>query len=55
MHGYGGLASTGLGTITIGALVISQVWLVVGAFTLVIIGALLVRYTFRRNKTPKDQ
>ena len=55
VHGYGGLAYTGLGSITIGALVINQVWLVVLAFALIVFGALLVRHTFRRNKHPKDQ
>jgi hypothetical protein len=55
MHGYGGLAYTGMGSIAIGSLVIGQVWLVALAFLLIVAGALLVRHTFRRNKHPKDQ
>lgn len=55
MTGYGnGLAFTGLGTITIGGLVFDQVWLVAAAVTLVVVGALMVRFGFRRGKTAKD-
>lgn len=55
MTGYGsGLAYTGLGTITIGGLVFDQVWLVAIAVSLVVVGALLVRFGFRRGKTAKD-
>jgi hypothetical protein len=55
MNGYGGLASTGLGTIALGSLIIDQVWLVVLAFTLIIVGALVVRRTFRHAKNPSDR
>jgi hypothetical protein len=55
MHGYGGLAYTGLGSIAIGSLVINQVWLVVLAFALIVLGAILIRRTFRHNKAPRDQ
>lgn len=52
MH-YGSLASTGA-TLTIGGVVLNQMWLVAAAAGLVLIGALLIRVTFRRGKTPQD-
>lgn len=54
LHGYGGLAYTGLGSIALGSLVLNQVWLVGLAFVLILAGALLVRYSFRRAKSPRD-
>lgn len=50
---YGSLANTGAG-LTIGGLVLNQTWLVAVAVGLVLVGALLIRLTFRRGKTPQD-
>lgn len=52
MH-YGSLAATGA-TLTIGGIVLDQVWLVGIAAALVVGGALLIRVGFRRGKTPSD-
>ncbi|MFE9127071.1 hypothetical protein ACFYOF_16900 [Streptomyces sp. NPDC007148] len=52
MH-YGSLAATGA-TLTIGGVVLDQVWLVGAAAGLVLVGALCVRFGFRRGKTPSD-
>ncbi|WP_416976668.1 hypothetical protein [Streptomyces sp. T028] len=52
MH-YGSLAATGA-SLTIGGIVLDQVWLVGLAVALVVGGALLVRAGFRRGKTPQD-
>lgn len=49
MH-YGSLAATGA-TLTIGGIVLDQIWLVGIAAGLVIGGALVVRVGFRRRKT----
>jgi hypothetical protein len=55
MNGYnGGLAYTGAGALTVGGLVIDQVTLVGIAFALVLTGAVLVRVSFRRGKTPSE-
>lgn len=54
MNGYGGLASTGLGTMTIFGMVVDQVWLVGGAVVLIGVGVLFTRWAFRKNKSPKD-
>lgn len=50
---YGSLASTGA-SLTIGGIVLDQVWLVGLAVVLVVGGALLTRVAFRRGKTPSD-
>lgn len=52
MH-YGSLAATGA-TLTIGGIVIDQVWLVGLAGALIVAGALCIRFGFRRGKTPQD-
>jgi len=52
MH-YGSLAATGT-SLTIGGIVLDQVWLVGLAVALVVGGALVVRIGFRRGKTPQD-
>jgi hypothetical protein len=44
---------TGAG-VTLGAVVINQFQLAGVAFVLLLLGALLVRYTWRRGKTPAD-
>lgn len=51
MPSYGRLPVTGLATLTIGGVLIDQTRLVAIAFVLVAVGALLVRLTWRRNKT----
>lgn len=50
---YGSLATTG-GGMGLAGLAFGQVWLVAGAFALVLLGVLLVRATFRRDRTPHD-
>jgi hypothetical protein len=50
---YGRLPFTGAG-VTLGAVVINQFQLAGVAFVLLLLGALLVRYTWRRGKTPAD-
>lgn len=47
---YGSLAATGA-TLTIGGIVLGQVWLVAISAGLIIAGALVVRVSFRRRKT----
>ncbi|MCW2904339.1 MAG: hypothetical protein JWO67_6604 [Streptosporangiaceae bacterium] len=50
---YGSLAATGA-SLTIGGIVLDQAWLVAVSFGLVLAGALLIRVSFRRGKTPRD-
>lgn len=50
---YGQLAQTGA-SLTIGGVVLDQMWLITAAAGLVIAGALLIRFGFRRGKTPGD-
>lgn len=50
---YGSLANTGV-SLTIGGIVLNQTWLVAAAAGLVLAGALLIRVSFRRGKTPRD-
>lgn len=50
---HGSLAATGA-TLTIGSIVLDQVQVVGLAAALVLGGALLIRVTFRRGKTPQD-
>ncbi|MFI1170826.1 hypothetical protein [Streptomyces melanogenes] len=50
---YGSLASTGV-TLTIGGIVLDQVWLIALAAGLVVMGAVVIRLGFRRGKTPRD-
>lgn len=50
---YGRLPLTGAG-LTLGAVVIDQLQLAGVAFVLLLLGALLIRYTWRRGKTPAD-
>ena len=45
---YGSLASTGAGLV-IGGVVVDQIWLVVAGFAFVAVGALVIRFGFRRN------
>jgi hypothetical protein len=47
--GTGKLAFTGLGTLTVGGVMINQLWLVVGSLALVGIGVLMVRWGWRRK------
>lgn len=51
--GYGSLASTGA-ALTIGSIVLDQIQLVGIAGGLVVAGALCIRFSFRRGKTPEE-
>ena len=53
MPGYGKLPFTGAG-ITVGTLVLTQLQLTAAAFALLLVGALLVRWSWRRGKSPAD-
>ena len=53
MNSYGSLPVTGA-SVTIGSLVFDQVWLLLVGATLVLGGALIARFGFRRDKTPLD-
>jgi hypothetical protein len=54
LNHYGGtLAATGT-SLTIGSIVIDQTWLIAAAAGLVLLGALCVRFGFRRGKGPGD-
>jgi hypothetical protein len=50
---YGSLASTGTG-LAIGGVILSQTQLVGIAIGAIVLGALLVRITFRRGKSPLE-
>jgi hypothetical protein len=50
---YGQMASTGA-TVTIGSVVLDQVELVSIAGGLVLLGALMIRFAFRRKKSPQE-
>jgi hypothetical protein len=50
---YGSLAQTGTG-LSLAGFALGQVWLVAAAFALTLLGAALVRLTFRRGKGPGD-
>jgi hypothetical protein len=50
---YGQLASTGA-TVTIGGIVLDQVQLVGIAGGVVVLGALCIRFAFRRGKSPQE-
>ncbi|MCP2330661.1 hypothetical protein G443_000931 [Actinoalloteichus cyanogriseus DSM 43889] len=50
---YGSLAATGTG-VTLGGVVLGQLWLVLLALALVLTGALVIRFAFRPGKTPSD-
>jgi hypothetical protein len=50
MNHYGSLAHTGVG-LTIAGVVLDQTWLITASVALVVLGALVVRVTFRRNRT----
>lgn len=51
--GYGTLASTGA-SIAIGGVILDQFWLVGASLGLVVAGALVIRYGFRRGKSPEE-
>ena len=51
MNDYGKLAYTGAGTLTIGGVVLNQWGLLGIAVGTIVVGALLVRYAWRRGKT----
>lgn len=50
---YNGLAYTGAGALTVGGLTVGAVALVAVGLVLVVGGALLVRRSFRRGKSPE--
>lgn len=50
---YGSLAPTGTG-LSLAGLALGQVWLVAAALLLPLLGAVLVRCTFRRGKNPGE-
>jgi hypothetical protein len=50
---YGSLAQTGTG-LTIGGVILSQTQVVGIAVLTIVVGALLIRLTFRRGKTPLE-
>jgi hypothetical protein len=56
MYGTGSskLAYTGLGTLSVGGIMINQLWLVAGSLALVGIGALMVRWAWRRKKSSQS-
>lgn len=49
-NGRGALAATGAGTITIGGIAFDQLWLLAAAAVLVAVGAIAIRFGWRRNK-----
>jgi hypothetical protein len=51
---YGRLPLTGAAGLTIGAIVIDQLWLLAVAVGLVTVGVLLIRFGWRRGKTLSD-
>jgi hypothetical protein len=53
MNGYGSLPVTGA-TVTIGSLVFDQVWLLAVGISIVLAGAMIARFGFRRDKTVQD-
>lgn len=52
MH-YGQLATAGT-ALTVAGVVLGQVWLVAGTVGAVAVTALVIRYGFRRGRTPQD-
>lgn len=44
------LAMTGSGTLVIGGVAIAGPWIIAGAVVIVLLGALLIRASFRRRK-----
>ena len=54
MTGYGRLASTGGAGLALGGTVVQQTTLLAIAIGLVLAGTLMVRLSFRRNKSPLD-
>lgn len=57
MSGNSQLARTGTaaGAIVIGSTVVTGYWLLAGALAVVGLGALLIRFSFRRGRTAGDQ
>ncbi|MGW5123266.1 hypothetical protein ACWEQ7_04225 [Streptomyces sp. NPDC004069] len=55
MSDHGKLASTGAGALVIGATVITGWWILAIAFTAVAIGAVCIRFGFRRGKNAGQQ
>jgi hypothetical protein len=53
MNSYGSLPMTGA-TVTIGGLVLDQSWLLGAGIGVVILGAFVARFAFRRHKTMLD-
>ncbi|MFI5689148.1 hypothetical protein [Streptomyces sp. NPDC051636] len=53
--GNGSLAATGAGAITIGGIAFQQLWLLGLAALVVVLGAVLVRTSFRRGKAVSER
>jgi hypothetical protein len=53
MQAYGRLAATG-GGISVAGMAIDQLWMVAAATGLVVVGAVLIRFGFRRERQVGD-